>query len=77
MWSQNQLQCSLEGATRPEKPELDLWPIQQYSKGGAIYAGSAELKIYNITFESSALPTPCCLLKFPKGDGGAIYVDST
>jgi hypothetical protein len=30
MWSQSQLLCSIEGA-RSEKPELDLWPVQQYT----------------------------------------------
>jgi hypothetical protein len=29
MLSQNQLQCSINGV-RPDKPELDLWPVQLY-----------------------------------------------
>jgi hypothetical protein len=33
MWSQNQLQCSIEGA-RSEKPELASCPIQPYSLTG-------------------------------------------
>jgi hypothetical protein len=35
MWSQNQLQCSIEGA-RSENPEPDLWPVQPYDTASVI-----------------------------------------